>query len=253
MELTNNIVKIVASLGQKKNRIEQGCFIAEGNKCVHDTWNYFNCRWIIATNYWYERFGTFEHQGKILIANKNQMAKMSQLTTPTDVIAVYDLPKYEISDTEIKDNLSIVLDNIQDPGNFGTIIRIADWYGIKNIICSITNVDAFSPKVIQATMGAISRVKVHYADLESILEEYSELPIYGTFLEGDDIYHTKLEDKGLVVFGNEGKGITPEVAQLINKKLFIPPYPRNVVTSESLNVGVATAITISEFRRNLLK
>ncbi len=243
-------MKIIYSLGQKKNRTEHGCFVAEGTKCVRDTWDFFNCRWIVATKSWYEQFGHAGHLGKIMIASKSQMERMSQFSTPADVIAVYDIPKHDLDFDELKQSLSIVLDNVQDPGNLGTIIRIADWFGIKNVICSDTTVDVFSHKVVQATMGAISRVKVHYVDLDDFLSDIGDsLPIYGTFLNGKNIYNADLQQKGLVVFGNEGKGISNLLEKYITSRLLIPSYPSDANTSESLNVGVATAITISEFRR----
>lgn len=253
MELTKNIIKLVNSLSQKKYRIENGCFVAEGNKCVRDTWDYFNCRMIIATQPWYEKFGHSGHLGKIIIATKQQMERMSQFSTPSDVIAIYDIPEYAIEENDIRDNLSIVLDNIQDPGNFGTIIRIADWFGIKNVICSTTTVDVYSHKVIQATMGAISRVRIFYCDLEDFLSTYSDMPVYGTYLDGKNIYSEQLSSKGLIVFGNEGKGISERLSEFINRRLLIPSYPPGTVTSESLNVGVATAITVSEFRRRSIE
>ena len=180
MVLTNNIIKLVASLAHKKYRTENGCFTAEGTKCVRDTWDSFNCRWLIATKTWYEQCGHAGHYEKLLLADKGQMARMSQFSTPSDVIAVYDLPEYTLDISDLANELTIVLDTVQDPGNLGTIIRIADWFGVKNIVCSDTTVDAFSHKVIQATMGAISRVKVHYCDLDEFLTEASGLPIYGT-------------------------------------------------------------------------
>lgn len=250
MNVTNNIIKLVASLGQKKYRVAEGCFAAEGTKCVRDTWDYFNCRLIVATQAWYEEFGHSGHMGKIMFANKGQMQRMSQFSTAADVIAVYDIPEDEINNEEVRTNLNIVLDNIQDPGNLGTIIRIADWYGIKNIFCSEKTVDVYNHKVIQATMGAISRVKVHYCDLEDLFTEYSDLPLYGTFLDGKNIYSSELPSYGFVVFGNEGRGISPKVGEMIENRLLIPSYPQGVATSESLNVGMAAAITISEFRRN---
>ena len=144
-----------------------------------------------------------------------------------------------------------MLDNVQDPGNLGTIIRLADWYGIKNIFASRTSVDVFNHKVVQATMGAIARVKVHYVDLEDLFDEYNELPVYGTFLNGENIYGSKLEKPCFVVFGNEGQGISAKVERCVTKRLLIPAAPSN--GSESLNVGVAAAITISEFMRESLK
>ena len=177
------------------------------------------------------------------------MARMSQFSTPSDVIAVYDLPEYTLDISDLANELTIVLDTVQDPGNLGTIIRIADWFGVKNIVCSDTTVDAFSHKVIQATMGAISRVKVHYCDLDEFLTEASGLPIYGTYLEGSNIYDANLKDSGLLIMGNEGRGISPKLEKYVTHKLHIPSFPPDCTTSESLNVGVATAIAVSEFRR----
>ena len=189
---------------------------------------------------------------KIVLANNQQMAKMSQFSNPSDVIAVYEMPEKEIDEKEVRDGLNIVLDNVQDPGNLGTIIRLADWYGIKNIFASIGTVDVYNHKVVQATMGAISRVKVHYCDVPNLLEEYNDLPVWGTFLDGDNIYQSELDNKGFVVFGNEGQGIGQKVSKLVNKRLLIPSW-NSGETSESLNVGVATAVVISEFRRSVLK
>lgn len=250
MNVTNSTMKFVASLGQKKYRVEEGCFAAEGTKCVRDTWDYFNCRLIVATQAWYEEFGHSGHLGKIQFANKGQMQRMSQFSTAADVIAIYEIPENVIDEKEVRSGLNIVLDNVQDPGNLGTIIRIADWYGIKNILCSEKTVDVYNHKVVQATMGAISRVKVHYCDLEKLFEDYSDLPLYGTFLDGENIYETELPSNGFVVFGNEGRGISPKLSEMIENRLLIPSYPKGVATSESLNVGMAAAITISEFRRN---
>ncbi|MCQ2208297.1 MAG: RNA methyltransferase [Paludibacteraceae bacterium] len=143
-----------------------------------------------------------------------------------------------------------MLDRVQDPGNLGTIIRIADWFGIRNIVCSNDTVDVFNPKTVQATMGALARVKVHYADLVPFLKSLpNDFPVFGTFLEGDNIYQMDLPQKAVIIMGNEGNGISKEVGQLVNKKLFIPSFPPNEPTSESLNVAVATAITCAEFRR----
>ncbi len=160
------------------------------------------------------------------------------------------MPVRELNDRELKGRLSIALDGIQDPGNLGTIIRVADWMGVRHIICSRDTVDVYNPKVVQATMGAISRVKVYYADLSDVLRKLREsMPVYGTFLDGDNIYATELTEEGIIVMGNEGKGVSEPVANLATKRLYIPSYPPGEQTSESLNVAVATAITLSEFRR----
>ncbi len=253
-DINNGIIKLVSSLAVKKFRDKEGLFVAEGWKCVRDTWHAFNCRYLIATKAWYEQQGTAEHYHKLVLAHKSQMARMSQFTTPSDVMAVYEIPKRDFSDDEVRQGLSIVLDNIQDPGNLGTIMRLADWYGISNIFASRSTVDVYNHKVVQATMGAISRVKVHYCDLDFFLDDYHDLPVLGTFLDGDNIYNTKLPDHGgaLVIFGNEGQGISPKVAAHVNQRIHIPAMPRRGEHSESLNVGIAAAITISELRRQLL-
>ena len=146
----------------------------------------------------------------------------------------------------------MALDDIQDPGNLGTIIRTADWYGVKDIFCSRNSADVFNPKVVQATMGAIARVRVHYVDLPDFLKGISNsMPIYGTLLDGDNFYKKELSNRGILVMGNEGNGISSEIIPLISERLFIPGYPTDVVSSESLNVSIATAITLAEFRRRM--
>lgn len=251
-DINNGIIKVVRSLGVKKYRDEEGLFVAEGTKCVRDTWNYFNCKWLICTRNWHDRLADATMYDKIVLANNQQMSRISQFSTPSDVIAVYEIPDNHIDEAEVRQNLNIVLDNVQDPGNLGTIIRLADWYGIKNIFASIGTVDVYNHKVVQATMGAISRVKVHYGDLESLFEDYEDLPIWGTFLDGENIYNTELENRGFVVFGNEGQGIGKKVSNKVNKRLLIPSWSVGE-TSESLNVGVAAAVVVSEFRRSILK
>lgn len=251
-DINNGIIKVVRSLAVKKYRDDERLFVAEGTKCVRDTWDYFNCKWLICTRAWHDRLANATMHDKIVLANNQQMAKISQFSNPSDVIAVYEMPEIKIDEKEVIDGLNIVLDNVQDPGNLGTIIRLADWYGIKNIFASIGTVDVYNHKVVQATMGAISRVKVHYCDVPNLLEEYNDLPVWGTFLDGDNIYQSELENKGFVVFGNEGQGIGQKVAKLVTKRLLIPSL-NSGETSESLNVGVATAVVISEFRRSVLK
>ena len=162
------------SLAAKKYRDDEGLFVAEGTKCVRDTWDAFECRYLIATRAWYEQCGNASHYDKLVLAPKSQMARMSQFTTASDVLAVYEIPHREVNADEVRQGLNIVLDNIQDPGNLGTIIRLADWYGIRNIFASPTTVDVYNHKVVQATMGAIARVKVHYQDLEDLFDDYPE-------------------------------------------------------------------------------
>ena len=252
-DINNGIIKLVSSLAVKKYRDKERLFVAEGWKCVRDTWDAFNCKYLIATKAWYEQQGTAQHYHKIVFANKGQMAKMSQFTTPSDVMAVYEIPEKNFTDAEVREQLSIVLDNIQDPGNLGTIMRLADWFGISNIFASKSTVDVYNHKVVQATMGAISRVKVHYVDLDFFLDDYPQMPVLGTFLDGDNIYSSELPQGGaFVIFGNEGQGISPKIAAHVTQRLHIPAMPRKGARSESLNVGVAAAITISELRRRSL-
>ena len=150
MNVTNSIIKFVSSLAQKKYRDKEGCFVAEGTKCVRDTWQHFDCRMIIATQNWYDTFGNSSHLGKLYIANRGQMQRMSQFATASEVIAVYNIPQPDLEPKAEQDGINIVLDGIQDPGNLGTIIRLADWYGIRNIFCSKQTVDVYNHKVVQA-------------------------------------------------------------------------------------------------------
>ena len=179
------------------------------------------------------------------------MERMSHLSTPPEVMAVYDIPSNELDESEFRHNLTIVLDRVQDPGNLGTIMRIADWFGIRQIVCSHDTVDVYNPKVVQATMGAISRVKVCYESLVDMLGRLDDVPVFGTFLDGDDIYSSELSGCGMIVFGNEGQGISPDVERLVSSRLTIPSFPPGAVTSESLNVGMAAAVTVAEFRRRI--
>jgi TrmH family RNA methyltransferase len=176
-----------------------------------------------------------------------ELRKVSFLQHPQQVIGVFPIPSSLKAETMDFSSLTLALDGVQDPGNVGTIIRIADWFGIETIICSPDTADCFNPKVVQATMGAIARIKVHYGDLEELFETYPDLPVYGTFLDGKDIYKSELGKKGFVLFGNEGQGISAKVAKHVDQRLLIPKA--KTAGSESLNVGVAAAITISEFFR----
>lgn len=177
-----------------------------------------------------------------------EMKRISGLQAPPPVLALVVIPRYEFL-PDYK-NLVLCLDDIQDPGNLGTIIRLADWFGIKDIICSPGTADCFSPKVVQATMGAIARVRMYYADPVVFLTETgANVPVYGTFLDGENIYDASLDTKGVIVLGNEGKGISRRVALAVTRKLYIPSYPGGDSTVESLNVASAAAIVCSEFRR----
>lgn len=246
--LSKNKLRQLLTFTKKKNRDEENLFLAEGNKLVQDLLPYFKCKTIIGTTDYFER-ERFDCATECYIATREELERLSLTRSPQSVWALFERKNYQLDFTAIEQTLSIALDGVQDPGNLGTIIRIADWFGIENIICSPNCVDLYNPKVVQATMGAIARVKVHYTELPQLINAMKNLPIYGTFLEGEFIYDTPLSNKGIIVMGSEGNGISKEVGQLVNKKLFIPSYPPNRTTSESLNVAVATSIICSEFRR----
>ncbi len=251
--LSKNNIKIINSLRNKKYRIINHKFIAEGEKLVTEIINSkLEIIEIFATKEWIEK----TNYSTITISqiDNNELNKISSLSTPNNVLAIVRIPDWNYEKLEISNSLSLILDDIRDPGNLGTIIRIADWFGIKNIFCSESSVDVFNPKVIQSTMGAICRTKIHYVDIKTFLNNFSlncDLPVYGTFLEGENIYSENLQNKGFVIMGNESNGISNNLLPFINKKLFIPNFPSNKDTSESLNISVATAIVCSEFRRRV--
>lgn len=248
--LSKNKQKYLRQLSMKKHRDELGVFLAEGPKVVGDLLGHFHCRLLCGTQEW-----LFQHQDaeadEVLEISQQELESASQLKTPRDVLAVFEKPAevpFETLSTIPESHLALALDGVQDPGNLGTILRIADWFGIEDVFCSLDTADAFSPKTIQATMGAVARVRVHYINLPEFLSRL-EVPLYGTFLDGTDMYEQELSSNGIIVMGNEGNGISPAVGALINRRLFIPSYPADRETSESLNVAIATAITCAEFRR----
>lgn len=245
---------MVASLSEAKHRKTLGLFKAEGTKCVLDTLGYFQVEMLLATDQWLSRHSIDVDCEAIAKVTAKDLERMSSFSTHADVIAVYRIPEDDIDIFTLGNELTLALDTIQDPGNLGTIIRTADWFGIRNILCSHETVDVYNPKVVQSTMGAISRVKVHYCQLVQtighIVSENRGVEVYGTFLDGDTIYNQSLPQQGIIVMGNEGKGISKDVAKMVTSRLFIPPYPADAVTSESLNVAIATAIVLSQFRKN---
>ena len=246
--LSKNKIKVIRSLEKKKYRNETACFLAEGNKLVADILPFFECECLVAKASWLATQGDI-HAKELILAEENDIEKVSLLKTPQDVLAVFRQPQYILDNETLKNDLSIVLDGIQDPGNLGTIIRLADWFGIRRVICSPDTADVYNPKTVQATMGAIARVKVFYVSLPDWLNNVEGIPVYGTFLEGKNIYTETLSPFGLIVMGNEGKGISTSIEKRITEKLYIPNYPPQAESTESLNVAVATAIICSEFRR----
>lgn len=248
MTLSKNRIKYIRSLELKKKRKEENVFLAEGPKLIDELGGHFTCRLLVATPEWLQFHSNYQAQ-EIISVTTEELAKASLLKTPQQVLAVFDQPRYEMHADIVKQSLCLALDDVQDPGNLGTIIRLADWFGIKHIFCSHGTADIYNPKTVQATMGGIARVQVHYTNLPEFIASVKEAPIYGTFLDGTNIYEHQLTQNGLLVMGNEGKGVSQEVSQLINKRLYIPNYPAGSETSESLNVAIATAIACAEFRR----
>ena len=254
-------LKIYRSLQQKKFRDELGLFLAEGPKCVDELRSAFRLEALI----------TEEEVGRTAIE------QLSSLRTPQGVIAVFHKPSYSPEDGHTAQavlqqrgltgeaGLILALDGVQDPGNLGTIIRTCDWFGVRDIFCSLDTADCYSPKVVQATMGALARVRIHYVDLPAWLQTTNDqrqttINIYGTLLDGRNMYEVLQRSdltaeggptatRSIVVMGNEGNGISPAVRRLITHPLLIPSYPPGEPTSESLNVAIATAIVLAEFRR----
>lgn len=241
--ISANKIKFVRSLAQKKFRDEHSLFVAEGEKIVAEAQ---------ASGYKIEEIYRIEEIGA------EAMARISNLSTPSPVLAVIKKPEFSAEDiiSGLKPDcrgLYLALDGVKDPGNLGTIIRIADWFGVEAIFASPGTVEVYNPKVVQATMGAIFRKKVIYTDLSEVCRKFHSLglPVYGTFLDGENLYKglPQGEKHGLIVMGSESFGISDELRALIGHKLLIPPYPADASTSESLNVAIATAIICAEFRR----
>lgn len=237
--ISKNQIKFVKQLEQKKYRQREGAFVAEGPKVVGDLlMAKYSPIHLFATEEW----ATANNKQDCLIVTPDELRKLSFLQHPQQVLAVFRMPSYSKLQTS---SLTLALDGIQDPGNLGTIIRIADWFGINTIVCSEDTADAWNPKVVQATMGSIARVNMIYTNLEEYLS-HTTLPVCGTLLDGDNIYTQELPHEGIIVMGNEGNGISPAIRQMVTHRLLIPQFRPG---AESLNVAIATAITCSEFRR----
>lgn len=250
--LSKNKIKYIHSLEQKKFRRTENAFVAEGHKSVGDLL-LAGCkpRAIVATDSWQSPV-SLPSDTEYINATEEELKKASLLLHPQQVLGVFTMPDQHRppSEKDIQQDLCLCLDGVQDPGNLGTIIRTADWFGIKNIVCSMTTADAYNPKVVQATMGSIARVRICYTDICQWLAALPEgTPVYGTMLDGKDLYSADITGSGVIVMGNEGNGISPEVARLLPHRLLIPPYPADNRTAESLNVSIATAIICAEFRR----
>ena len=245
--MTKAEIQLVRALADKRGRTEHGLFVAEGEKLIGELrGSHLKVRKIFALE------GVFAGPEVETVAPRD-MERLSLLKTAANSLAIVETPRYGLDMRSLAGRLTLALDDVQNPGNLGTIVRLADWFGIRDIVCSEATADCFNPKVVQATMGAITRVRVHYLPLSGLLEKALSdgIPVYGTFLDGDDIYGAELSADGILVMGNEGKGIGPDVEKCVSRRLYIPSYPGGTATSESLNVAVATAVACAEFRRRL--
>ena len=239
--VSKNQIKLITSLQQKKYRFAHQLFFAEGIKVIQE---------LVESNFelvhLYTTQNDFEEvsKDKKTIIPESDLKKITALATPNSCLAVFKIP----AEKKIGESgLIRALDSIRDPGNLGTILRLCDWFGIDQLICSKETVDIYNPKVVQATMGSIARVNVNYVDLENVVSQ-TKLPVFGTFMDGNNIYKTNLPQEGIIIMGNEANGISPELEKLIKNRLTIPRFG-TLQKTESLNVATATAIILSEFRR----
>lgn len=238
--VSKNQMKLVKSLQQKKYRNQRGLFVVEGFKGVQELLDSeFEVYGLFTTDV--SAFNGID--APIESVTEAELRKMSGLTTPNAVIGVFEMAK--AGNIDFSDWI-LAADDVRDPGNLGTIIRLCDWFGIKHLVCSVNTVDCYNPKTMQATMGSIARVEVGYTDLADFLKK-TDLPIFGAFMQGQTVYKTKIPEKGILVMGNEANGISKDVQALVSEKISIPQFGKE--TAESLNVATATAILLSEIRR----
>lgn len=241
--LTKNQAKLIKSLGDKKNRVELGLFLVEGEKSVSELLDSdFKIELLLSTQTFFDKYGEKirEKSKSYEITNQSEIEKVGTFETNDSAIAI--VKQKTNNEPKISEEIILVLDEIKDPGNLGTIIRIADWYGIKNIVASKNTVDFYNPKVITATKGSFTRVKIFYTDLNSFLSE-TKLPILGAFLNGENIHETKFPSNGILIMGNESNGINKEIEKFVTKKITIPSHGK----AESLNVAIATAIILDNW------
>ena len=241
--VSKNQIKLISSIKKKKYRIAHQLFIAEGVKGINELLqSNFELEHLYVT---IDEFKSVSTTQKTVISDAD-LKKISALTTPNTCLAVFKIPKEK---PVLNKGLIVALDTIRDPGNMGTILRLCDWFGINQVVCSKETVDLYNPKVVQATMGSIARVNVNYLNLKDFLETTS-LPIYGTFMDGEDIYNSEITNEGIIILGNEANGISKEIEELVTKRITIPRFG-NLQQTESLNVATATAIVLSEFKRRV--
>jgi RNA methyltransferase, TrmH family len=251
--LSKNKIKLIQSLNRKKDRDETGLFLVEGNKMVEEALrSEFKIETVICTPQFADQHPEMQSRAKEIIeTDRDSIQKASLLQNPQEALAIIMQPELNTPELNLSSELCLALDFIQDPGNLGTILRIADWFGIDTVICSENTVDTFNPKVVQASMGAIFRTKTFYLNLENFLLETSksQIPVFGTFMDGKNIYKESLSQNGIIVLGNEGNGISDSISRLATRRIAIPTFSTNPNKAESLNVAIAASICCSEFRR----
>ena len=240
--VSKNQIKLINSLHQKKFRQSQNLFIAEGTKVIQEL---LDSNFALEHLYQTEPLFAGISSNKTTLIDFNDLKKISALSVPNNCLAIFKIPTQK---PIIENGLLLALDDIRDPGNLGTILRLCDWFGIEQVLCSKATVDLYNPKVIQATMGSVARVNINYIDLKTFLE-HTKLPVFGTFMDGENIYKTDLPNQGIIVMGNEANGISQEIETIIKKRLSIPRFGA-VQKTESLNVATAVAIILSEFKRS---
>ena len=252
--LSKNKQKLIRSLERKKTRDAEGLFLAEGPKLVTELLAHFRCRLLVGEPAVLSKVPSEANAvAERVEVTAEELARVSLQRAPQGLLAVFEKPQPVAAQSLLPvagRSLCLALDGVQDPGNVGTIVRIADWWGIEHVICSHDTADVFAPKTVQSTMGALGRVGVHYTDLPAWLDELpAGTPVYGTLLDGDNLYDSELTPHGIIVMGNEGNGLSSAVRERVSHRLLIPSFPPDRPTSESLNVAVATAVTCAEFRR----
>ena len=250
-------IRLIRSLDSRKGRLATGLFLAEGPKLVSELIGKLQCIYLLVSTEWAEAnaalFASLKAGSRVEAdcVKASEFERASLLQTPQGVMALFRIPVFDVNPAQsMATSLNLALDGVQDPGNLGTIVRLADWFGVSDIWCSENTADIWSPKAVQASMGGLARVRVHYINLYATLKALPHsTPCISTALDGTPLWQTRLPRHGVIVMGNEGRGVSPEVASACSQSVLIPSYPAGASTTESLNVGVATAIVLAELRR----
>ena len=244
--LSKSQIKLITSLAKKKYRKQHRLFVVEGVKSINE---------LLKSDYQLQQLYAIDERvfnvddSKCHVITENELKKISFLTNPNKALAIFKILKNRPINTN---ELIVALDNVSDPGNLGTIIRLCDWFGVTDLVCNLETVDCYNPKVVQASMGSLTRVNVTYLDLDNFLKNLNTISVYGTFMEGENVYSAKIEEKSVLIFGNEANGISRNIEDLVTKKISIPQFGA-IQETESLNVATATSILLSEFKRRSIE